>query len=843
MLRVVGCLTQDHDLWLVALALTVCVLATSTSMRLLCRGGASGPGQHGTAWISAAAMTFSCGVWTTHFLGMLAYSPGLPSTINAPLGALSLLLVAVPVQLAFTLWARLFTGPKITSRRSDTWWTAVAAGLLIDAGIGMMHFVGMMSLRVPALIHYDRDLVAAALGLGAVFAVLAVRATDRTRISRAALLLALAVGAVHFVAMGAVTLQPMSGITVVALTTSRSALAIAAGGGCLLILALALLAFRLDRHLTSRLAAEALRFRTLADATFEGLIFERAGRVVDANRAMCRLIGVEADILIGRPLSTLISGGVSMDSSSLEHPMEYELIQQDGARRPVEVLWRTGPDANGHVLAIRDISREKSAQLQIHRLAHFDVLTGVGNRQFLEETLQTVLATPDRASTGVALHRVNLDRFKAMNDALGSQVGDAILVQAARRLSALVRDSDTVGRVGGDEFAVIQPLSGHPSEAAVVAERIVAALGLAYDVNGQMITLGGSVGVALFPADGSTTLSLMNSAGLALNRRKRDGRNTWYYFEPGMDSALRERRTLEDDLRVALADGQFVLNYQPFFHTATLEIAGYEALVRWDHPSRGRISPAEFIPIAEECDLIVSIGRWVLQTACAEAAAWDRPLMIAVNLSPAQLRQETVVETVRSVLCETGLSPDRLELEITEGVLIGDTQRALTTLSALKALGVRLAMDDFGTGYSSLSYLKKFPFDKLKIDRSFIRDLNDDADGEPIVQAIIALSRSLRLAVTAEGVETFRQLVLLQAEGCAFVQGFLLGRPMSALQIGHNDVGPSWPQADEAVVCTPDAAFSPAIGQSTISLSADRLAGKAASPHHNVGLARLARLA
>jgi len=843
MLRVVVCLTQQHNLWLVAVALLVCILAISTSMRLISRGMASGPNEHPMAWISAAATTFSCGVWTTHFLAMLAYSPGVPSTIDIPLATVSLGLMAVPAQVAFTLWARRLAGPRMTSGRADAWWTAIIAGLLIDGGIGMMHFVEMHSLRVPALIHYDRDLVAAALGLGALLVIAAVRSLDRAQLAPASLLLATAVATVHFVGMGAVTLQPVSGIEVAPLTIPRSALAIAAGGGCLLILAVALLAFRLDRHLTSRLAAEARRFRALADATFEGLIFERAGRIVDINRAMCRLLGADADLLVGRPLSTVVSGGVSMRSSSLERPMEYELIQQDGGTRPVEVLWRTGPDPNGHVLAIRDISREKSAQLQIHRLAHFDPLTGVGNRQFLEETLQKVLLAPDRVTAGVALHRVNLDRFKEMNDALGSKIGDAILILAARRLSNLVRDTDTVARVGGDEFAVIQPLAGQPSDAAVLAERIVVTLGLAYDVDGQMITVGASVGVALFPANGTTTLTLMTSAGVALNRGKREGRNTWRYFEPGMDRLLRERRALEDDLHVALAERQFVLTYQPFFRTATLEVAGYEALVRWDHPTRGRISPSDFIPIAEECDLIIPIGQWVLETACAEAASWDRPLVIAVNLSPAQLGQARIVETVKTVLRETGLSPTRLELEITEGVLIGDTQHALATLTALKALGVTLAMDDFGTGYSSLSYLKKFPFDKLKIDRSFIRDLDDDADGEPIVQAIIALSRSLRLEVTAEGVETSRQLVLLQAEGCAFVQGFLLGRPMSALQIGHNNAGPSWPRADEAVVRTPEAVFIPMINHSAIGASAGGFVAKTTGPHDNAERFQVARSA
>jgi diguanylate cyclase len=646
-------------------------------------------------------------------------------------------------------------------------------------------------------------------------------------ISAAALLLTLAVGAVHSVAMGAATVEPTGGIQIVSLAVSKWALPFAAGGGCGLILALPLLTLRRDRLDPGELAAQASRFRALADATFEGLIFERAGRILDANPAICRLLGTDPRALIGRPIATLISGGVSMHPSSLERPTEYELIQQDGGTRPVEVLWRTGPDAGGHVLAIRDISREKSAQWQIQNLAHFDVLTGVGNRQLLEQTLLKILTPPDRLTTSVALLCIDLDRFRAINDTRGPRVGDAILVQVARRLCAVVADADTVARVGGDEFAVIQPLAGHLSDAAALAERIVTELAEPYDVDGQMITVGGSVGVALYPADGTTTLALMTSGALALNRAKRDGRNTWRYCEPGMDYLLRERRALEGDLRIALVEGQLFLAYQPFFHGATLEIAGYEALLRWNHPSRGLIAPADFIPVAEKCGLIVPIGQWVLRTACVEAASWDRPLVVAVNLSPIQFGA-TIASTVDAVLRETGLRPSLLELEITEGVLIGDTQNALQTLTALKALGVTLAMDDFGTGYSSLSYLKKFPFDKLKIDRSFVRDLDGGSDGNSIVQAIIALSHSLHLEVTAEGVETAYQLAVLRAAGCTFVQGFLLGRPIGAHQIGLPEPAPALPRSDETAIRKPGTTLIPLFQQASLGVNG-------ASPPGNVG--------
>ncbi|WP_428487507.1 bifunctional diguanylate cyclase/phosphodiesterase [Rhodopila sp.] len=777
MLRVIGCVVQKHDLGLVATALLVCILAALTSVRLLARGASSQTGLP-TAWVAAAAVTFSCGVWTTHFLGMLAFVPGLPFTFSLSLCALSLAFIALPSRIAFGLWID----------RPRSWSMAIIAGLSINAGIVMTHFAGMRSLRLPAVIHYDLVPIVVSLILGALLCIAAIRMLDRTHTVPAALLLTLAVSSVHFIAMGAVKLEPVAGTDVIPMSIAKSTLAILTVGGCLLILAVALAGFRLDRLMSTRLAAEARRFRALADATVEGLIVERAGLIIDINRAMCRLMGVEADKLVGKAVATVISGGVSLHPSSFDRAMEHELMLPDGGSRSVEVLWRNGPDPHGHVLAVRDISREKAAQLQIQRMAHFDQLTGVANRQLLEKTLQKALALSDRATVGIALLCIDLDRFKAINDALGPSVGDQVLVLTARRLSGVVRDTDTVARIGSDEFAVVQPLAGQPANAAALAERIVAELGLPYEIDGQTIMIGGSVGVALYPADGTTTLDLMTKAMLALNRAKREGRNTWRYCEPGMDSRLRDRRALERDLRVAVAKRQLYLAYQPFYDALTLRVAGYEALLRWNHPLRGNVSPAEFIPIAEESGLIVPIGQFVLETACAEAASWSRPLVIAVNLSPAQLAQGRIVATVDAVLHDSGLDPSLLELEITEGVLMDDTEQALTTLMALKERGVTLAMDDFGTGYSSLSYLKKFPFDKLKIDRSFVRDLDDNANGEPIVAAIIALSRSLRLEVTAEGVETPRQLALLRAERCAFIQGFLLGRPMLANQIDRHGI-------------------------------------------------------
>jgi diguanylate cyclase (GGDEF)-like protein len=586
----------------------------------------------------------------------------------------------------------------------------------------------------------------------------------------------------HFIAMASVTLDLTSGSPVTPLSIPRPELAMAAGGACFLILILALAASLFDQHFSSRVAEEARRFRILADATFEGLVFERDGLIVNANRAICEMAETDAASLIGCPLSKLLPG-IDLQHSQGGTPLELAVRLTDGRAIPVELLWRDGPDHNMRVVAVRDISRQKTAERQIERMVRFDPLTGLANRALFDQQLHRALALSDRTMVGVALMYIDLDRFAIVTEAMGHHAAEQILIQTARRLRSSVRDTDTVARVGWDEFVIIQAMTEQPANPAALADRIVSGMALPFSVDDQPIAVTASVGVALYPANGAWAQDLIENAVLALRQAKHEGRGRWRYFEPGMDLLVRTKRSLERDLRLALEEDQFTLNYQPFADTATLEVIGFEALLRWDHPERGRIPPSDFVPLAEESGLIVPIGSWVLAVACAEAVSWDQPLVISVNLSPAQFVQPGIVQTVADVLRQTGLPPNRLELEITEGTLMADTQNALRILTSLKALGVKIAMDDFGTGYSSLSYLRKFPFDKIKIDRSFINDAEDNSEAETIVQAIIAMSRSLRLYVTAEGVETKQQLAMLRDLGCNFVQGYLLGRPRGAGQL------------------------------------------------------------
>jgi diguanylate cyclase (GGDEF)-like protein len=408
-----------------------------------------------------------------------------------------------------------------------------------------------------------------------------------------------------------------------------------------------------------------------------------------------------------------------------------------------------------------------------------DELTGLIRRNRLLLHLSQTLAV-DPTCSPVAVHCLDLDRFKMVNDTLGHAVGDLLLKKVANRLTAACRKGDIVARLGGDEFVVLQHNVDDEAAADTLASRIVDLVGRTYVINGHTVNIGASVGVAI-STDGIQARDLLRNADLALYEAKKAGRSRYRMFESGMDALLLERREMEIDLRRALALKQFTLHYQPFVNVATNEVDGFEALLRWEHPRKGNIPPLAFISLAEENGLIVKIGEWVVRTACMEASSWPGEMTVAVNVSPLQFKADTLLETVAAALQRSGLPAHRLEIEITEGALLDDTENVVQTLNALRSLGVKISMDDFGTGYSSLSYLQKFPFDKIKIDRSFVA--GENADSDAILRSIASLGTSLGMAITAEGVETTEQLARIRGERCTHVQGYLTGRPMGTHQI------------------------------------------------------------
>ena len=447
--------------------------------------------------------------------------------------------------------------------------------------------------------------------------------------------------------------------------------------------------------------------------------------------------------------------------------------------RLLQIEMQPPPDG-GWCVAIEDVTQRRAAEAGAAEAARLDPLTGLPNRLLLQERLSVALAEAGRTGQGCAVILIDLDRFKPVNDTLGHPIGDALLEKVSDRLRSAVRAGDTVARIGGDEFVVLQTGIRDAAEVRALASRLVDLIGRTYMIDGHLLTIGASVGVALAPGDGTTAEILLKNADLALYRSKLVGRGTFHFFEPEMDARMQARRRLELDMRQALARREFQLHYQPQLSLATNAITGCEALLRWHHPERGMISPLDFIPLAEEIGLIVPIGEWVIRQACRDAAAWPLPLSVAVNVSPAQFKSERLVETILAALSTSGLPAKRLEVEITEGVLLQENERTLQILHRLRALGVRVSMDDFGTGYSSLSYLRSFPFDKIKIDRSFVKDLAAKPDGDAIIRAIAGLGKSLGMTTVAEGVETHDQMQRIRAEGCTDVQGYLISKPVPA---------------------------------------------------------------
>jgi diguanylate cyclase (GGDEF)-like protein len=508
------------------------------------------------------------------------------------------------------------------------------------------------------------------------------------------------------------------------------------------------------------------------------LLLNRDGDVTFANDAATAFFQPLEPM--GRQLWALLRQAGLSDGGALSAAIE---MQQ--ASPPIRISLadgrildsRTRPLPNGGaIVTLMDIS----LHVQNAELASRDPLTGLANRIALHQCLASMMTESRQTGVPVALLCIDLDRFKPVNDTLGHPVGDGLLVKVAERLRSTVRKTDLVARLGGDEFAILQAAAPQPESAESLATRLVEILGRPYNVSGHTLNIGASVGIAVYPADGNDGEALLRHGDLALYRAKADGRGAWRHFEPSMDAELAARRTLEAELRRAVEEGQFELAYQPQIGLQPDEIIGFEALLRWCNPTRGFVSPSSFIPLAEESGLIIPIGEWVLNTACREAARWPRPVTITVNISPLQLRDPMLLATVRAALESSGLDPARLELEMTEVALLTNSHGALPALQGLRALGVRISVDDFGTGRSSLSYLRKFPFNKIKIDQSFIRATDDSVDCGAIVRAVAALGTALGMKTVAEGVETAAQLERVRADGCTEVQGYFTGRPLPA---------------------------------------------------------------
>ena len=529
------------------------------------------------------------------------------------------------------------------------------------------------------------------------------------------------------------------------------------------------------------------------------------GRIVVANERFAEAAGRPAAALDGTALAELF------DASHERRQLEHYLSAAHPFRDLTLTLTLAGQthwwslSARPHGEAPRtmrgvasDVTAQKRAEARVNHMAHYDGLTNLANRRLFNEKLGTALSQRRNSDVDVALLYLDLDRFKSVNDTLGHPIGDKLLCEVARRIESAVRKSDLVARLGGDEFALMLRGTNLRAVAEVAAQRIIEAVREPCQLDGMQVLTSTSVGIAVAEAGSCDAATLMKRSDLALYSAKAKGRNRFAHFEPGMDEAARERLDLEIDMRAGLSEGHFVLHYQPVVALDADCTVGYEALVRWHHPLRGVIYPGQFLPLAEETGLIVQLGEWVIRQAIADLARWPEHLRVAVNLSPTQVRSANLVTTILHALAAGQVDPQRLELEVTEGTLIGDRGSNIAMLHKLRNIGLRVTLDDFGTGYSSLNYLRSFPFDKVKIDRCFIDGLGDNADSLTIVRAVIALVRSLGMVPAAEGVERPEQLEVLRAEGCIEAQGYLFSRPESA--DGFADLQAAAPTGGDAPV-------------------------------------------
>lgn len=505
------------------------------------------------------------------------------------------------------------------------------------------------------------------------------------------------------------------------------------------------------------------------------------GAFLNANAAALHLYGHDRAAFLALDIRNLEPNSAARVGSSGERFARHRTAS--GAELDVIEYTRaiTVGGQPATLSTIVDVTERKRAEERISFLAHHDPLTGVGNRTTFSQEIEEAVATAVAGHQPFALVLIDLDDFKAVNDTLGHAAGDFLLIETADRIRRLLRRTDLVARLGGDEFAVLLRGALSRDDVQLLAGRIIHAIAQPHGYEGHKLSIGASLGAAIAPVDAREAGTLLKCADLALYRSKREGKGTFHFFEPEMDAEMRERRELELELRSADFDRELELHYQPIISLRSGGLRGFEALVRWRNPRRGMVSPAEFIPLAEETGMIDAIGRWVLEEACRRAAAWPQDLIIAVNASAVQFRQGRFAETVTQALAASGLDPSRLEIEITESVLLADTGANLALLERLKDVGVRVALDDFGTGYSSMSYLRRFPFSRLKIDRSFIRDIGSSRESMAIVRAIIGLGANLGIDTTAEGVETGAQLELLRQERCGEIQGFLFSPPVDSV--------------------------------------------------------------
>jgi len=761
-MRFLTCLTHDHDLRLVLLAAAFCLIGSVVTIRLIQRMQSADPGTH-LAWVFMGGVSTGATIWCTHFIAMIAYQPGMAVAYDPLITGLSLLIAIMGSSVALALAVR----PRASA--------PALGGALFGLAVTAMHYTGMMAFAAKGLIQWSTAYVAAsvlfAMIFGAMAFVRALSSGEQGDVWSATTLMVTSIVLLHFTGMAALAIVPLS--PELGQPDSHSAtmiMAWAVAGVGMLVLGTGFSTYVLD--ISARVTSQR-RLARVMEGSVDAMIVAKDGAIVAANGAFGELLGIDDDV-VGQSLGRWVRDIAAIEPGALA---QRTLQAPDGTAIPVEIALQVDRehDTAYMIYALRDVRQRLAQERRIAHLARNDSLTGLPNRaSFLEWSHRQT--APDGPGQRLALLSIDLDRFKDVNDTHGHAAGDHLLTIIGTRMKQLLRPGEFIARLGGDEFVALIPIVEH-EEAIDLIDRLRGAITQPVDYDHSSLSCGMSVGVALWPQDAGEISALINNADLAMYRAKSSIATDFCFYEEDMDQAVRARRRIATELRDALDQEQFALHWQVQTSVETGAITGYEALLRWTKPDGTRVSPFELIGIAEQTGLILPIGEWVLRRACQEAAAWPEPWKIAVNLSPVQLGHVDLPRLVHQILVETGIAPTRLELEITESAMISDPERTTHVLRQLKALGVSIAMDDFGTGYSSLSTLRSFPFDKIKLDRSFMTELDIAPQSAAIIRAVLALGESLSIPILAEGVETTAQLDFLRAEGCNEAQGYLLGRP------------------------------------------------------------------
>jgi diguanylate cyclase (GGDEF)-like protein/PAS domain S-box-containing protein len=779
----------QSDLRLIGIATAVCLLVCFVGVSLFNRCRAA-RGRAQIKWLLLCGAASGFGVWTTHYIMMLAYYSRDAMVYHLGLKLLALVLAALLIG----------TGAAIALMGRSRWYH-MAGGAVVGLGFAVMFYCDVMSLQTPLLVVNSRAAVLASIALSIGFsipaAIFANRHDTLKDTAAAALLFACGILSLHITALGAMTVVPESMALLILSMMSTQALALLAAGAAAAILSGCLVVALADRRSHEAVAVQ----KVMLDMAIENMpqalcMFDENGRARLFNKRYVDLIGIAPEQLKDMSLVEILSHrsyGVAEGepSSQLQEAVVAEMRSGQAVTRidrtlvPGSVLRVTRqplPDG-GWVSTIEDITEWRKAQERISHLARHDALTDLPNRATFRDTLKRALeAAPEQ--TGVAVLYLDLDRFKEINDTLGHPVGDELLVAVSHRLKDSIRESDTVARLGGDEFAVVQiGREAMESEATALARRIVEVISAPYQIQGHLVSVGASVGIAMAPVDGDAPDELIKKADLALYHAKNAGRGGFRFFEAALDADAQARHVLTTELRAAVAKREFVLHYQPVRDLTSGAIVSMEALLRWQHPLRGIILPDQFLPLAEDCGLIVPIGDWVMRTACAEATRWPADVRVSVNLMPSQFRDSRLVPAVATALLTSGLPAERLELDISEIALLRNTAPVIDTLRALRKFGVRVSMDNFGGAYSKLNSSEGMLFDRIKIDRHFIDQIGRQDGALAALTALTSLGKRIAYSTTATGVETADQFDLLRAAGCAEIQGLLFEPPQPACDV------------------------------------------------------------